>query len=61
MEEVRLVPLASCYRLHHERVAGAVDAELKREGKAAIMDCHSFPSKPLHPKYQSFDASPILP
>jgi N-formylglutamate amidohydrolase len=35
------------YRPHHRRFSDAVDAELKRDGRAVILDCHSFPSKPL--------------
>ena len=53
--ELRLEPttqerqelLESYYHPHHRRLREAVDAELKRRGQALILDCHSFPSKPL--------------
>ena len=41
------VLLNAYYRPHHQRLADAVDAELKREGRAVILDCHSFLSMPL--------------
>jgi N-formylglutamate amidohydrolase len=46
-EEEREAFLDAYYRPHHQRLADAVDAELKREGRAVILDCHSFPSNPL--------------
>jgi N-formylglutamate deformylase len=39
--------LDTYYRPHHERLSRAVDEELRINGKAVILDCHSFPSKPL--------------
>jgi N-formylglutamate deformylase len=57
-EEEREVLLTPYYRPHHQRLADAVDAELKREGRAVILDCHSFPSKPL--PYES-DQNPERP
>jgi N-formylglutamate amidohydrolase len=39
--------LDSYYRPHHKRLSDAVNAELKRDGWAVILDCHSFPDKPL--------------
>jgi len=35
------------YSPHHERLTSAVDAEILRTGEARIVDCHSFPDKPL--------------
>jgi N-formylglutamate amidohydrolase len=46
-EEERKVLLDNYYRPHHQRLADAVDAELKPEGRAVVLDCHRFPSKPL--------------
>jgi len=52
--------LAQYYRPHHERFTAAVEQELLRKGKALIIDCHSFPSKPLpYEKYQSEDRPDI--
>ena len=39
--------LANFYYPHHQRLSGAVELDLKRCGKAMIVDCHSFPSHPL--------------
>lgn len=35
------------YRPHHQRLSTAVNEELKRDSRSAILDCHSLPSKPL--------------
>jgi len=35
------------YRPHHARLTAAVDAALERHGHCLLIDCHSFPSKPL--------------
>lgn len=35
------------YRPHHAALTAAVDTCLQRYGKAVVLDCHSFPSKPL--------------
>lgn len=35
------------YRPHHARLSAAVSEELQNCGRALIVDCHSFPSKPL--------------
>lgn len=35
------------YRPHHLALESAVEDELRREGRALIVDCHSFPSRPL--------------
>ncbi|MDG1147998.1 MAG: N-formylglutamate amidohydrolase [Crocinitomicaceae bacterium] len=36
------------YWPHHEKLNQAVEKQLKLHGKAIIIDCHSFPSKPLN-------------
>jgi N-formylglutamate amidohydrolase len=52
--------LAQYYRPHHEKFSTAVEQELLRKGSALIIDCHSFPSKPLpYEKYQSADRPDI--
>jgi N-formylglutamate deformylase len=35
------------YRPHHHKLLLASDAELKMQGSCLIVDCHSFPSRPL--------------
>ena len=35
------------YRPHHARLDEAVTNELRERGKALLVDCHSFPSRPL--------------
>ena len=35
------------YRPHHNALADAVDAALRRHGRCLIIDCHSFPALPL--------------
>lgn len=35
------------YRPHHRALEAAADGELKRKGGALIIDCHSFPRRPL--------------
>ncbi len=45
--EERGLLLGTYYRPPHERLSHAVDEELKINGKAVILDCHSFPSEPL--------------
>lgn len=35
------------YHWHHDKLTKAVLNQLRRNGKALIIDCHSFPSKPL--------------
>lgn len=65
-EALRLPPTAegkgllldTYYRPHNERLSHAVDEALKINGKAVILDCHSFPSKPL--PYEN-DQNPYLP
>jgi N-formylglutamate deformylase len=45
--EERNLLIDNYYRPHHKRLSEAVDAGLKNDGKAMILDCHSFPSKRL--------------
>jgi N-formylglutamate deformylase len=45
-EEHKLL-IDTYYFPHHKRLSDAVDEELRRTGRAVIVDCHSFPSKPL--------------
>ena len=39
--------LTTYYRPHHQRLASEVNRVLMHHGKALILDCHSFSSKPL--------------
>jgi len=39
--------LMALYDAHHQALTEAVETELDREDKALIVDCHSFPSRPL--------------
>ena len=39
--------LNNYYWPHHKKLTNAVDEQLESNGKALIVDCHSFPSKPL--------------
>jgi len=39
--------IARYYRPHHRALLDAVEGELASRGKALIVDCHSFPSRPL--------------
>jgi len=39
--------LFECYKKHHKMLSKAVRVELEKYGKALIVDCHSFPNKPL--------------
>jgi N-formylglutamate amidohydrolase len=45
--EERNLLIDNYYRPHHKRLSEAVDSALKKDGNAMIIDCHSFPSKPL--------------
>jgi N-formylglutamate amidohydrolase len=45
--ELREVILNKYYRPHHQRLSKAVNEQLDLHGKALIIDCHSYPSKPL--------------
>jgi|GEM_PF-235350 len=39
--------LATYYRPHHQRLEAVVDGHLLEQGRALIIDCHSFPGVPL--------------
>jgi N-formylglutamate amidohydrolase len=45
--ELRERILKDYYWPHHQRLSNAVNKQLKFFGKALILDCHSFPSKPF--------------
>ena len=46
-QELREGILKGYYWPHHEKLNQAVEKQLKLHGKAIIIDCHSFPDKPL--------------
>jgi N-formylglutamate amidohydrolase len=39
--------MAAWYEPHHQELSTAVEKERNRKGNALIVDCHSFPSRPL--------------
>jgi N-formylglutamate amidohydrolase len=39
--------LETFYEPHHSELEGAVNQELKASGRSLLVDCHSFPSRPL--------------
>jgi N-formylglutamate amidohydrolase len=43
----RTALIARYYRPHHAAVDAAVDAALGAHGRCLVLDCHSFPSRPL--------------
>jgi N-formylglutamate deformylase len=45
--ELRTRILRDYYDKHHEKLSNAVNNQLKFFGKALILDCHSYPSKPF--------------
>lgn len=45
--------LNTYYRPHHKALSDAVDTELAEEGKALIVDCHSFPDE-IHAYHSNF-------
>jgi N-formylglutamate amidohydrolase len=52
--------LSTYYRPHHTRLAAAVDCALAKHGTAVILDCHSFPSKPMpYEQHQRLDRPDI--
>lgn len=46
-EDERGALLDRYYHPHHARLASLVDETLKRCGRCLVLDCHSFPSRPL--------------
>ncbi len=40
--------ISKYYKPHHKALEVVVDLDLKKEGKALIIDCHSFPDKAYH-------------
>ena len=46
--KLRAEILNNYYWPHHEKLNQAVNEQIKSNGKALIVDCHSFPSKPLN-------------
>lgn len=47
ISEIARKSLDYYYNAHHERLSNSTLGRLKVKGKALIVDCHSFPSKPL--------------
>lgn len=47
-EEARQRLLDTYYRPHHRKLADGVCDEIAGQGQSLIVDCHSFPSVPLH-------------
>ena len=54
--EQRDVILYDFYEPHHTRLTASVDSALARVGEARIVDCHSFPDKPLQCSFYPGDA-----
>ena len=50
--------LDTYYWKHHQQLNRAVNEQLESFGKAIIIDCHSYPSKPLE---RDLDKNPIRP
>jgi N-formylglutamate amidohydrolase len=46
-DEERKLLIDTYYFPHHKRLLDAVNQELRKAGRAVIVDCHSFPSIPL--------------
>ena len=55
---IREAILKDYYWPHHEKLNQAVDQQLKKFGKATIVDCHSFPNKPFQ---RDLDQNPNRP
>lgn len=56
--ELRNQILTDYYWKHHRQLSNAVKSQLAENGKALIIDCHSFPDIPLN---RSLDKSPNRP
>ena len=48
--------MQTCYFPHHKRLTEAVDAAVLQTGEARIVDCHSFPDRPLQCSLYQGDA-----
>ena len=46
-EEMRKYVLTNYYWPHHNDLKKAIEQQLKENGKATIVDCHSFPNEPF--------------
>lgn len=46
-DQLRELILAGYYRVHHQHFTESVKEQLKENGSVLIIDCHSFPSRPL--------------
>lgn len=46
--EFRKKVITEYYRPHHNRLTAAAQQQLDSHGQALIVDCHSFPDRPLH-------------
>ena len=57
-EELKARILDNYYRVYHKKLEHAVDLELGKNGRAVILDCHSFPDKPL---IRELDQNPRRP
>jgi N-formylglutamate amidohydrolase len=50
--------LRSFYAPHHQRLSDAVNAALAQHGRATLIDCHSYPGRPLR---RDLDQDPVRP
>ena len=57
-KQLREEILNNYYRPHHERLTRAVNSQLELNGKALIVDCHSFPTRPF---IRDLDQTPDRP
>ena len=57
-KELKDTILQDYYWKHHNKLSDAVAEELKVHGKALILDCHSFPSKPFVRDIDQTDGRP---
>jgi N-formylglutamate amidohydrolase len=57
-KELREKVISEYYRIHHLALTFSVNDQLKRFGKALIIDCHSYPNTPL---IRDLDKNPIRP
>ena len=56
--ELKEKVLNDYYEKHHSALNAAVNKQLSSNGKALIIDCHSYPSKPLN---REIDKNPLRP